>query len=61
MPKFETLACIDGLPGLTGKLEFEERQRAEKLAHYWNAEDLARTLVERERQLAEALTNKVAK
>lgn len=60
MPKFEMMR-VEGLPGISGELEFEERLRAEYLAHYWNAEDLARTLVERERQLAEALTNKVAK
>ncbi|HTH42874.1 MAG TPA: hypothetical protein VL498_06900 [Terracidiphilus sp.] len=61
MGKFESLAQVEGLPGLSGKLEFEERQRAEYLAQYSNAEDLAYTLVERERQLLAALAKQPAR
>jgi hypothetical protein len=48
------LMRVEGLPGLSGKLEFEERHRAEQLSEV-DTHNLAWTLVERERQLAQAL------
>ncbi|HET6220159.1 MAG TPA: hypothetical protein VFE27_24235 [Acidobacteriaceae bacterium] len=53
-PEMILLLRVEGLPGLSGKLEFEERHRAEQLSEL-DTHNLAWTLVERERQLATAL------
>lgn len=54
MARFNEMMQLDGLPGLSDKLEFDERHRAEELGSF-GSYALARALVERERQLAEAL------